>query len=155
RYRNFRSRNQVVVAVAQLEQIVFEFGKLACPEKALRVGHEWRNDFLISVLFCMDIEHEVDQSPFQPGALAGEGRESGTGYFGRPFEIHDSQGGTQVPVGLWGEFEARGFADPADLDVLVFGEANRNLGSCDVGDSCDKLEKLVFDGTQGLFLILD
>src|SRR5262249_28283703 len=76
-------------------------------------------------------------------------------YFGRPFEIHDAQGGTQIPVCLRFEFELRRFTDAADLDVLILGKPDRDFGSRDVGNPCDKLEELVFDATKRFLLILD
>ena len=76
----------------------------------------------------MDIEHEIDQRPFEPCAHAGKQRETGTGDFRRPLQIEYSQRRTEIPVGFGRKIEARRIACAPHFHILFIGWTHRNGG---------------------------
>ena len=68
RYGNLSRWNQVVVCISHFEQVFLEFRQLACPEKAVRIGHEGRQNLLITMFPGVNVQHEIDQRALDSGA---------------------------------------------------------------------------------------
>jgi hypothetical protein len=71
RERHFGRRNQEQIPVAaDAEEILLELWKVprSCERRA--VHQKRRLDFLVAVVACVDVEHEIDQRPLEPGAGA-------------------------------------------------------------------------------------
>src|SRR5439155_23883979 len=96
--------------------------------KTVRIGHERRQYFFIAVFLRMDIEHEIDQRPFEPCAHAGKQRETGTGDFRRPVQIEYSQRRTEIAVGLGRKIEVWGIALAPEWHILFIRWTHRNGG---------------------------
>ncbi len=64
--RHFGGRDQIEIPVLDLEQVFLEFRQLAGRRHRCRIDQHRRHDFGIAVLGGLQIEHEVDQGPFQP-----------------------------------------------------------------------------------------
>src|SRR5256885_13699860 len=123
RYRYLRCRNEVVIVIFELEKVLFELRKLAGCKEAFGVGDEGRQNLLISVFPGVDVEHEIDQRPLHASALTRQQWKPGTGNFGRPFQVENSQRRGQVPSRLWLEAQTGRGGQHAALSRLLHRRA--------------------------------
>src|SRR5581483_5363964 len=104
RHRHFRGRNQVVIAIGQLEQILLKLRKLPRAAKRFGVDDVRRYDFAISARGVL-IEKEVDERTIEARAGAGDERESRAGDFRAAIEVVNAERLADVPVRLRLEIE--------------------------------------------------
>ena len=87
------------VVLGVVVEVIGELGQLAGADHALPLDHEGRVDLLIAVLAGVQVEHEGDEGPLQPGAQPLEDVEAGAGELDAALEIDDAQVFAQLPVG--------------------------------------------------------
>ncbi|MNV75139.1 hypothetical protein D3C71_1684070 [compost metagenome] len=68
RYRNLSCWNQIIIRIAQLEQILFELRQLSCSVQAVFIDDIRRQHFFILVFAAMKVHHEVNQCSLQTGS---------------------------------------------------------------------------------------
>ena len=107
-HRDFRRGDQPVIRALKLEKVFLEFGQLASAEKTGGIDHEGWQDFRISVLARVHIQHEIGERPFQLGAHSRVDGKARAGDFGGALEIQNSERRAQVPMRLGFEIEWRG-----------------------------------------------
>src|ERR1700686_531622 len=117
RDRDLGGRNQVVIAIRQLEEILLELRQLSRAAERVGVDDEWR-DHLDVLLLLVNIEHEVDERAIQLRPGTGEDVESGAGDLRGAVEVEDAQRFPEVPVFLRREGERR-LLPPGALDAVV------------------------------------
>src|SRR5207247_10804982 len=96
----------------------------------------------------VEVEHEVDQRSREPGAGSTEHRETRAGDLGRALEVDDSEGGPEIPVGLWLEVELAWLAVPPHFDVLRRPRADRHARLRQVRQDEQRLVALILDGIE-------
>ncbi|MNN22335.1 hypothetical protein D3C81_1356910 [compost metagenome] len=65
RYRNLSCRNQIIFGIPQLEEILFELGKLSGAVQAVLID-DIRGQHLLIVMFpAVKIHHEIDKCTFK------------------------------------------------------------------------------------------
>jgi len=96
--RHFGGWNHKIIPSLQLEQVFFEFRKLPCVRQAASVHNKWRQNLFIPVFGRMDIEHEVNEGPFQSRPCPEIKRKTGARNFSGPFKIEYTQIFTDGPV---------------------------------------------------------
>ena len=69
-HRDLGGGNQVIIPAFELEKVFPELGQLAGAHHALAVNHKGRQDFRVAVFPGVQVQHEIDQGPFQPRAQA-------------------------------------------------------------------------------------
>ncbi len=111
--------------------------------------------FRVAVARGVDIEHEINKSPFQSGAGPPVQRESGPGHAGGPFEIQDAEGFPQIPVGLGFEIEHRRLAPGFHHGVGPFVRADGDGFVGHIGNEQEDVPEAIFNGSQFRFQILD
>jgi hypothetical protein len=143
-------RDEVPVKALELEQVLLEPGKVPGPGQRLGVGHERRQDLGETSVTRVEVQHEADEGPLQPGALVHVDGEARARDLGRPLEVQDAQALADVPVGLGVEIEVRR-RPPAPDFPIVFGAASDGNGFMrDVRDIEQGLPDLLFDGLEAL-----
>jgi len=121
-HRDFRRRDQVVVLCRDLEQILLELGQLTCPEQRSGVDHQRGHDLGVAMLLAVQIEHELDQRPFQSRPVTDQHDEACAGDFRCTLEVENAQRRPEVRVILGLEFEVRHRPhDALDTVVLLAG----------------------------------
>ncbi len=148
-------RDQEIVPLLQLEEILLEFGKLAGAGHRLPVDDERRQNFTVAVFGGVEVQHEVDQGPLQPGTGAQVKREARSGDLGGAFQVEDVQRRADVPMRLGLEGEPRRF--PPGFHHGVFGAvpADRDRAVGQVGDAHqDPAERFLGLGER-FFQLLD
>src|SRR3989449_11422529 len=99
----------------------------------------------------MQIQHEVDQCPFQARARAAVYREPSASHAGGALEVQDAERFAELPV-LLGRERQRGWLPPTP-DFLIRGgiRADRYGWMRDVGDPEREGVQPVFGVAQGIF----
>src|SRR5439155_12395349 len=121
---------------------------------ALGVCHEWWHDLAVTML-SMDVEHEVDETPFETGAQPREKGKARSGNFGSPFEVQNTQFRAEVPVCFGLEVEPRRFTDAADFDVLLLAHSDRDVRIGQIRDRGCETKETLFHPAQGLLDFFD
>ena len=118
------------------ELIVLEFRQLSGAEHRLIAHQNRRIDFLIAVLFDVQIEHELGQRPLKPRQSALEHDKTRARHARRRFEIHQPQGFADLEMlpGLETCGKRGLFADATQLDIVILVGAKRNAVQRRVGD---------------------
>jgi hypothetical protein len=96
---NFRSRHQVEIVPLGEVEVFLELGQLTGTACRGLVDEQRRMDLAIAVFRCMEVEHEVGESPHQAGALTGEERKAAAGDLGPAGEIEQAERFADFPVG--------------------------------------------------------
>ncbi len=146
--RNFRSRNQEKINIFCMKKIVFKLGELSGPRHGVSVYHKGRKRFNVIMLGCMQVEHEVNQRPFQPGTGPLEQGKTGAGELASSFKIEDVEVLADIPVSLRLKSEIRNFTPGADFDVFLFTRADRTLRVGQVRNDQHPAFQVVFKLTQ-------
>ena len=126
RDRHFRGRYQVIIGAFHFEKILGEFGKISCAEKACRIGHERRQDFLVAVIFRMDVQHEIDQRPFHKRAGTAQKGKTRACDFGCAIHVQDPKRGSEIHVIEGCEVKRRRLSPSPDFAVPCFIAADGN-----------------------------
>ena len=114
------------VVIGAAEALLGEFGQLARTGEAGTV-HQDRRHHLAVTLGAVQVEHEVDQGPLQPGAGADQGDEAALGDPHGALGFKQAQPLADLPVLL--ETLLHPWATPAlDLHVVGLGAAIRGVG---------------------------
>ncbi len=116
-HRHFRSGNQEQIILFAQIHLLFQFGQLTRSRHGGAVGQEGRQDFGITVLLGVQIQHEVDQSPLQPCSLSAQGQKARSGHLGGLAQIQNPQNLTQFPVGTGFESKLRDLSPTSYLHV--------------------------------------
>ena len=152
--RHLSGRNQVVIAIGELEQVLFEFRELPGRSQRFGIDDVGRHDFGVTAL-AVCVEHEINEGAIQPRAGAGDQRKPRAGDLRRAIEIEDAQGLAEVPVRLRLEIEA-GLLTPRALHAI--GAFIPTLGDA-VMRYVRKVElevlQIVFDARQNRVELLD
>ncbi len=147
----FAGVGALVVAV---KGVFGELRELAGPEEGTRVDHEGREDFGVSVLAGVEIEHEVGEGALEARSGAVVDDETGAGDFSGPVEVEDVEVFAEIPVRFRGEVEG-GLSAPGFLlavGMFVGADGNGVLG--EVWDGLeDGLEAFVCCGGPGFEFI--
>ena len=109
--RHLGGGHQVVVGPLELEQVGLELGELSRSDQRVGVDDERRQHLGVAVRARVEVEHELDERPLEPGAGPEVGGEAGAGHLGAALEVEDAEIGPQVPVRLGGEVEPARLAD--------------------------------------------
>ena len=118
RHRDLGGRNQREFPfVLYVKQVLVELWQLAGPEKRLAVHEKRRQRLGVAVLGCVDVEHEIDQSSFEPRTGTAEDREPRTRDLGCAFKIQNSQSLAEVDVVFRLEIEFPRLAPVVITDV--------------------------------------
>ena len=96
----------------------------------------------------MEVEHEVDQRPLEPGTGAEVDGEAGAGDLGAALEVEDAEGRAEVPVGLGLEVEVARLADPPldPVGGLVLALRHGVVGK--IGEAGLDLDELWIDPSE-------
>ncbi|MNL08200.1 hypothetical protein D3C87_1289080 [compost metagenome] len=132
--RHLGRRDQVVLGVGEVEELIGELRQVAVRQEGFLVGHEGRQDLGVAVVAGVKVEHEADERPLELSTGAAHHHEARTRQLGGPLEVEHAQGLTDFPVGLGLVRELRGRSPAANLDVLVLGEPFGNRRVHQVGD---------------------
>ncbi len=116
---NLGRGDEVIIKTLDLEEILGEFRELSCSGHTLLVHHEGREDFRVSVCARVEVEHEVDEGPFELGAEPAIKREPRSCDLRAPREIENIEVFPDLPVGFRDEVED-GFFAPGPHDGIVF-----------------------------------
>ncbi len=135
---------------SSLNRSCLELGQVPGPGQRLGVGHERRQDLGETPLARVEVEHEADEGPLQPGARAHGDGEARARNLGRPLEIQDAQALADVPVGLGVEIEIWRRPPATDFPVVFGAAADGNGFVRDVRDIEQGLPDLFFDGLETL-----
>ncbi len=149
--RNFGRGREPEIGVLDLEQIVLELGKLPGAEQAGRVDQERRQHFGIAVLARVNVQHEVDQRAFQPGADAPIDGKPRAGDFGGALQIQNLQLGPEIPMRLGLKIELARLAPAADFDVVVRALAHRHGFVRNIRNAGHQIAESFIDGL-GFFI---
>jgi len=88
-----------VIVIAQAKEVALELREWPVPV-ILPCSRGKGEDFLVPVFGGMQVQHEVDQCPFQARARAAVHRESGASHAGGALEVQDASD-SRVPSGAW------------------------------------------------------
>ncbi|KAF5045377.1 hypothetical protein DSECCO2_481830 [anaerobic digester metagenome] len=154
-HRDLGRGDEVVVGVAQAEEVLFEFRELAGAHEALAVDDDRGHDLVVAVLHGLHVEHEADERPFHASGPALQEHEAAARDLGRGFEVQAPQGRSQLPVLLGGEVQLGLGAPGADLHVVRVVHALGDRRVRDVGDGHDPLLGLAVDVLEFLVQGLD
>src|SRR6476661_8442506 len=125
---DFGSGREPEVAVFNLEEIGCEFGQLARTRERGGVDQKRGKNFRVTVLPRMDIEKEIGQRAFEPGAPAFINGKTRAGNLTGRSQIQDPCAFTHFPMGLRLETKFRGRAPAADFPVVLGASADRYRG---------------------------
>ena len=117
-HRDLGRRDEEHVLCRKIKHVVLELRQLTGARHRLAVCHERRKDLGIALLFGVQVEHEVDDSPFELCAKALVHREPRTGDLACALEVQDIQPLADVPVSLRFEAELPRLADSAQFDIV-------------------------------------
>ena len=84
---NFRCGNHEVITIFKFEQILFKLGQLTGAGEAFSADNKGGQHLGVAMFIDVDVQHEVDQSAFQPGTGTQIQGKSGTGDLGGPCKI--------------------------------------------------------------------
>jgi hypothetical protein len=118
-----------------LEQVFLELGQLAGAVEAVGIDQERRQHLGVSMLPSVHIEHEIDQGALQFRAHVPVQGEACAGDFGGAFEVENAELGSEIPVRLRLEVEARRLGEAPHLNVVLRRAAHRNGLMRDIGNS--------------------
>ena len=152
----------------ETEEIVGELGQLAGALEGRGVDDRRRQDFGVTVLAGVEIEHIARQRAFESRTGAPQDGEAAAGDGDGALEVDDPEGRTEIPVSLGLEVEVRWCSPPALLAIGRFIAAVRHVVGGEIGkaefeggellleDPGPLLERrdLVADGGHGGFLRL-
>ena len=124
--RDLRGRDQPQIVRRTPVLILGEFRKLPRPPHGGTVDQHRRHDLPVAVLRRVQIEHEVDESPFESRSRPLQNGETALRKLRPPLEIHDVQSFPQLPVRPGRKRKRLGFTPSSDLDIVAFVLANRN-----------------------------
>ena len=99
-YRHFSGWNEVIVGVFQVEHVFCKLRQLTGTKVGSAVGHVWWNEFGITVLVGVHINHKCDNSTFQACSQAFVEYKAATGYLGSTVKVQNVEGFTEFPVCL-------------------------------------------------------
>lgn len=99
-------------------QFLFKFRQSAGAGHGLACDEERRENFRVAMFGGVQVQHEIDEGPFQSRAHAGQESEPSAGEFGRPGEIHEPQFFADVLMVLDREVKRFGCSPAANLPVL-------------------------------------
>jgi hypothetical protein len=126
-------------------EIVAKLGKVAGTLHNIPPDHGGELGFRVTVLASVEVQHEVDQRPFKPSALAHEDEEAGAGELCAPGQVNDAQALPQLPVGLGNKVEGGHVAQGANHDIVLFTLAVGHVRLRDVGQFEKQGAKLGLD----------
>ncbi len=118
RHRDFRRGNQKIIRIVEFKQVLFEFRQLPCPGHALAVDQEGRKNLPVAMFGSVKVQHEIQQSPFQPGPQALIKSEPGSRDFCSPVEVQNIQRLANLPMRFGGEGEVRKLSPFAELRIV-------------------------------------
>src|SRR5262249_25960975 len=134
----FRGRNKIIVRILDLKQILFKFRELTRSKQAGGIRQEGRNDLLVSMLVGVGIQHEVQEGSLETCPVTRKQREPGAGDLCGSPQVQNAEGWTKIPMRFGFKVEMRYFPDAANLNVLIFGETDRDVWVGQIRDTCDK-----------------
>ena len=152
---DFRRGDQPIIRAFELEEILFELGQLAGAEKAGGVHHERRQNFRVTVLAGMHIEHEVGERPLQLRADSGVHGKARAGDLGGALEIQNPQRRAQIPMRLGREIELARLAPAADFLIVGGASAHRDARVRNVGNQAQHLAQALVAGLRLLIQFLN
>ena len=153
--RDLGRGNQPVVRPFHLEQIAGELGELTRPRQAGRIDHKGRQHFQVAEFPGVDVQHEVDQGPFQAGPRPRIEGEPCPGDLGGPFQVQNAQARAQVPVGTGLKVKVGFLAVDPDFDVLRGIGADRNAVVGEIGKGQLQALQMFLTGPQPFVQLLD
>src|SRR5215813_11379931 len=133
--RHLGGRDEEIVFIAEAKQILLEFGKLAGSNHRRSVDHERRENFPIPMPSGVEIEHIVDQCPFEPGTRSGKNGKSCSGDLRGSIKIQNAKCLTNVPVRLWSGCRLRSSSAGAHFYVARWVSPDRHGGVREIGDA--------------------
>jgi len=155
RHRHLGRRDQEVIRLVHPEEVLFEFRKLARPRHAGAVHHERRQHLRVAVLGGVQIQHEVDDRPFEQRTHPPVEREARPGDFRAAGEIEDAQVLADLPVRFGLEVEGRLFP-PGPHDGVVRRARPADYGFVrQIRDREHQILQILFRLLQRIFQCLD
>ena len=130
--RHFRGGDEVVILLAQPEEVLLELGKLARAGHGGAVDDEGRGHFDVA-LFLVLIEEEIDEGALELGSPAEGDDEAAAGLAHGALEVKAAEIRAEIPVGLRLEVKGRRGSPAADLHVLGLVLSHGHGGVGDVG----------------------
>ncbi len=152
---DFGRGDQIEVASFGLEQIVPELGELTGAEKGSRCDQEGEPDLFVSVLFRLDIQHELDERPLESRAGAGQDRKTGSAELRRARQIEHSERRSKFVMGLRLEVEGGRNSAAANFEVCAFIEPHRHALVGEIGKLQQALLEFLLGRAHPLFLFRD
>src|SRR3974390_2462828 len=96
----------LLIAFGHAVVLVFKLGELPDAFETLRANNERRGNFGISMLAGVQIEHELNQRPFQLCAPSGVDYKAAASQFGPTIKVNESESLAQISMWLGGEGES-------------------------------------------------
>src|SRR4029077_21277949 len=84
---DFPSRRKKDLVLLQTLHVRFKLWELRCADHAIAPNQKRRADFDVSMLPCVQIDHEIDQRAFQLRARAGETNKTAAAQFCGPLHV--------------------------------------------------------------------
>ena len=98
RNRHFGGRNEKEIWLRDTKQVFFQLRELAGSRHGVTIHQEGRQNLPIAMSLCVQIEHKIDQDPFEAGTGIHVESEARTGYLGCAGEIENPELFTDIPV---------------------------------------------------------
>ena len=115
-------------------EVIAELGQVAAADHHLFFDHVGKVDFLVAVLFYMELDHPINKGPLESCAFALQDVEAGAGYLDATIEVQDTEALSQVPVGQWIKIELSRLAPGADHQVAGVVFAHGDIVGGKVGE---------------------
>ena len=89
--RNLRCRHKKDLVLLQAVHVRFKLWELRCADHAIAPDQERWANFDVTMLTCVQIDHEIDQRAFEPRARAGETNKTAATQFRSTFHVQEVQ----------------------------------------------------------------
>ena len=135
----------------RFEQVFLKLRQLACSVKAIGINQIWYVGLQVAMFLCVQIQHELGQSPVQPCHRATHDGKARMGQAGRGLEVQAFQTLTQGNVVPGLEIKAPGRAPGANLNVIVFTLAGWYIFIREIRDTGQEGVELLLESAELVF----